>query len=177
MNRLIIYGSHYGTAKAYAEEFAQRTGIPAVNYTAKTDLSSYDEILHFGGLYAGGVKGLKDTLAALPQSAKLLIVTVGLADVTKKENTDHIRESIRRQVPQSILARTSIFHLRGGIDYSRLTFLHKTMMSFVYKKAKNIPEEEKTAEDRDLLATYNQRVNFVDFSALDVIVDALQENL
>ena len=59
MNSVIIYGSHYGTTKRYAEKFSGMTKIPVANYKEIKNLSEYDLIIHFGGLYAGGVKGLK----------------------------------------------------------------------------------------------------------------------
>lgn len=172
VKRLIIYGSHYGTTKCYAEKLSEMTGIPVINYEDIDDLSAYEKIIHFGGLYAGGVKGLKNTIKVIPQKANLIIVTVGLADVNNKENTDHIKKSIRQQVSQPILDRSKIFHLRGGMDYGQLSFMHKTMMSLVYRKAKNLPEEKKTAEDREMIETYNQKVDFVDFKSLNEIIDA-----
>lgn len=175
MNRLIIYGSEYGTTKGYAEKLSELTGIPVINFEDVADLSDYEEIIHFGGLYAGGVTGLKNIIKALPQNANLIIVTVGVADVTNEKNTDHIKKEIHRQVPQPILDRTTIFHLRGGIDYGTLSFLHKTMMSFVYKKAKKIPEEQRTPEERELIATYNQKVDFVDYDSLKSIIDFMGE--
>ena len=92
-------------------------------------------------MYAGGVKGLKTTVKALQENTKLIIVTVGLADVTNKENTSNIKKSIERQVPPRIMENTTVFHLRGGIDYQKLNFVHKTMMTLLYNKAKNLPEE------------------------------------
>lgn len=176
MKRLIIYGSHYGTTKSYAERLSEKTGIEAINYKDISDISDYEEIIHLGGLYAGGVKGLKNTIKALSQDANLIIVTVGLADVTNKENTDHIKNAIGQQVPQTVLDRSNIFHLRGGIDYERLNFAHKTMMSLVYKKAKNTPEEQKTAEVREMIETYNQKVNFVNYDSLNPIIEFIGEN-
>lgn len=173
MKKIILYGSCYGTTKAYAQKLSELTGISAMNYEDVKALSSYDEVIHLGGLYAGGVKGLKQIMKIFPQNAKLILVTVGLADVTKRENTEHIKKSVSNQVPQDVLERTKIFHLRGGIDYSRLGFLHKTMMSLVYKKAKNTSESEKTEETLDLIATYNQKVDFTDFDALQQVVDVI----
>lgn len=40
MNRIIIYGSKYGTTKCYADELAVRTGIKAVSYDEIKDISS-----------------------------------------------------------------------------------------------------------------------------------------
>lgn len=122
MNSLIIYGSHYGTTKRYAEKFSKMTNIPVFGYKEVKNISEYDLIIHFGGLYAGGVKGLKNTVKALNGNQRLVIVTVGLADVTDKENTDSIRKTISRQVSENILKNTAVFHLRGGIDYEKLNF-------------------------------------------------------
>lgn len=173
MNKVIIYASHYGSTKRYAEKLAHLTGIPVISHKEVTNLSKYEEVIHMGGLYAGGVNGLKNTIKLLSPNAKLIIVTVGLADVTKQENTEHIKKAIYGQIPQDIFDKAQILHLRGGIDYSRLSFVHKMMMSFLYKKIKNTPEEQQTQEERELIQTYNQKVDFVDFSCLQKIVDIL----
>lgn len=74
---------------------------------------------------------------------RLVIVTVGLADVTDKENTDSIRKSISRQVPENILKNTAVFHLRGGIDYEKLNFKHRTMMTLCITRQKISPKIRK----------------------------------
>ena len=165
MGALIIYGSQYG--------FSQMTGIPCTNYEELKDLAGYDKVIHFGGLYAGGVKGLKDTLKALPDGAKLIIVTVGLADVHDKENTDNIKKSIRKQVPERLYNEVAIFHLRGGIDYKKLNLRHRAMMTLLYNKAKHLPEEEKTAELRAMIETFNSEVDFVDYDTLEPIAEGI----
>ena len=62
---LIIYGTNYGTAKRYAGELAKRTGIQAVSYEKIEIPKDCEMIIYLGGLYAGGVKGLKETLPAI----------------------------------------------------------------------------------------------------------------
>ena len=81
---------------------------------------------------------------------------------------------MKRQLSNEIYEKASIYHLRGGIDYSKLNFLHKTMMRFLYKKIKSLPEEKKTAEDKAIIDTYNQKVNFVDFSSLENIISEIK---
>ena len=39
MERLIIYGSQYGTTKRYAQRFSEMTGIPSLSYEAANDLT------------------------------------------------------------------------------------------------------------------------------------------
>ncbi|HJB04447.1 MAG TPA: flavodoxin domain-containing protein, partial [Candidatus Merdibacter merdigallinarum] len=65
MKKLIVYGSHYGSTQHYAQKFAELTDLPVVSYKELPDLTEYDLIIHFGGLYAGGVLGLKKTLKAM----------------------------------------------------------------------------------------------------------------
>jgi hypothetical protein len=49
------------------------------------------------------------------------------------------------------------------------------MMSLLYKKAKGLPEEKKTAEVKAMIDTYNQKVDFVDFSSLESIIKEIQK--
>ena len=53
--KIIIYGSHYGTAKLYAEELSKETNIKAENYENIKSIDEYDTIIYIGALYAGGV--------------------------------------------------------------------------------------------------------------------------
>lgn len=94
---------------------------------------------------------------------KTILVTVGLADVNNKENTNNIKASLEKQLEKDIYKNSLIFHLRGGIDYSKLNFKHKTMMKMLYHSLKNKPIESLTQEDKALIETYNTKVDFVDY--------------
>ena len=175
MKSLIIYGSQYGTAKAYATKLSEITEIPCVSYKNIKDIKDYEQIIYLGGLYAGGVTGLKNTFRLLKNSnIKTVVVTVGLADVNNKENTDHIKASIAKQLEKDIYKSALIFHLRGGIDYSKLNFKHKMMMKMLYHSLKNKPVENLTQEDKALIETYNKKVDFVDYDSLKQIVEVIQ---
>lgn len=173
--KIIIYGSQYGTARKYAEELAKRTNIEIKNYKDVTDIDQYNTVVYIGSLYAGGVLGMKKTLAKISQcqKKKIIIATVGLADPADTENTDKIKNSMKRQLSKELYENAYIFHLRGGIDYSCLNFKHKTMMGLLYKKAVRLPEEKKNAEIKAMIETYNQKVNFVDFESLNRLTDCI----
>ena len=172
---IIIYGSCYGTTKKYAEELSGRFGCEAVSYENVNDINAYQTIIYMGGLYAGGVQGMKKTLKKLSDISdkNICIVTVGLADPTDEKNIEHIRKNMKTQVSEELYNQANIFHLRGGIDYVELSFLHKKMMGMVYKKAVSVPEEERNAEISAMIETYNKQVDFVDFDSLDPIVQSL----
>lgn len=62
MNKIIIYGSHYGTTKLYADKMSERTHIKEISYQQVQDLNQYQVIIYVGALYAGGVLGLSKTM-------------------------------------------------------------------------------------------------------------------
>ena len=173
MNTLIIYGSQYGTTKRYAEKFSEMTHLPIISYENIKNLKEYERVVYFGGLYAGGVKGLKNTVKKLFPDTKLIIVTVGLADVCDQENITNIRNSVRKQIPEDLRKDIAIYHLRGGIDYQKLTLKHRMMMTLLYNKVKNLPEDKKTAEDKAMIETFNTKVEFIDYNSLNHIVEII----
>lgn len=175
MNKIIIYGSRYGTAERYAKELSQKLGIPAISYKQVDDINSYDKIIYIGGLYAGGVCGMAKTLKKWEagEERSLCIITVGLSDPKEEKNIANIKKVMQTQLPENIYNMALIFHLRGGIDYSRLSMPHKMMMSMLYKKAKSIPPEKQDAETKAMIETYNQKVDFVDVATLEPIIEEL----
>ena len=176
MKDIILYGSQYGSTRQYAEKLSEQTGIPAVSYKDAPALSDRKTIVYLGGLYAGGVLGLAKTLrsVSLQDEQKLLLVTVGLADPDEPENQDNIRASLQRQLPAGLLDRAKVFHLRGGIDYQKLSFGHRTMMKLLYQSLRRTPFEKQTAENRALIETYGKQVDFTDFGALEPIIHEIQ---
>ncbi len=175
MSNIIIYGSHYGTTKQYAKELSRRTNIEAISFENVKEINNYDKIIYLGGLYAGGVLGMTKTLKKLNKISNktIILVTIGLSDPTDEKNINNIRNNIKSQIQKEIFEKAKIFHLRGGIDYSKLNFVHKTMMKLLYNAVKNVPNETQTAENRAMIETYNKKVDFIDFSGLDKIINEI----
>lgn len=69
---IIIYGSQYGTTRQYAEELAKITGYELKLYEDAENINSYETIIYMGGLYAGGVLGMKKTFKNLTSTDKKL---------------------------------------------------------------------------------------------------------
>jgi len=169
MKTLIIYGSQYGSTKRYAEHLSETTGIEAVDYKKAKNIEGYDRIIFMGGLYAGGVLGLKKTVGKMADSQELIIVTVGVTDPNETEYFCEIRKSIKAKIPAGLYNEKNIFHLRGVIDYSQLGMKHRFMMSMFHKMVLKTPESERTADAKAMLETYGKQVDFVDFNALEKI--------
>lgn len=175
MEKIIVYGSKYGTTKSYANELSSKTGISCIEYTKVKSLNDFSTVIYIGGLYAGGVLGLKKTLKKYPLSSdqKFICITVGLGDPKVQSNVEHIKSSLAKQIPKEIFNHCECFHLRGGIEYEKLSKVHAIMMKALYNKVKKLPKEKQSNETRELIETYNKNANFVDFTSLDKIIDSL----
>lgn len=104
----------------------------------------------------------------------LFVASVGVADPTDEENVRNIRTFLRGIVPAPLYDDSRVFHLRGAIDYSRLSLVHRLLLSMLKSKASKMPEEELNAESRATLSTYGGKHDFVDFASLEPIAAALR---
>ena len=177
MNQVIIYSSRYGSTLQYAKKLSELTNILAVHYKDAFDLSGMHTIIYMGGLYAGGVLGLAKTFRnfSLQDGQKIILITVGLSDPDEPENRQNIRKAIQKQLPSNLFYQAKLFHLRGGIDYQRLSLGHRTIMALLYRSLRKIPLDQQTAENRALIETYGKQVNYIDFTALEAIIQEIEE--
>ena len=177
METIIIYGSCYGTAKVYAEALAERMKSELLPYDKVKEPAGYERIIYVGGLYAGGVMGMTRTAKKIPadQCKKFVVITVGLADPDDEKNVENIRKAALRQISEALAGKTEFYHLRGGIEYGKLGLKHRIMMKMLYEQAKKQPAEEQDADTKALIATYGQKVSFVDPDRLKMVVKELEE--
>lgn len=174
---LVLYGSKYGSTRRYAQELARRLGFDCLDHRQATgqEAGQYPVIVYGGGLYAGGVTGLKQTCRRMeqPERAQWFFFTVGLADPAEAANQAHIRQGLAEQIPVPLARPDRFFHLRGAMDYSALSAAHRAMMWGLVQKLKHTPAPRRTPEDEQLLATYGQRIDFVDLASLEPLCQAL----
>lgn len=173
MKQIIVYGSQYGSTKRYAERLAEMTGIEAVEYTKAKNIGAYDRVVYLGGIFAGGVMGLKKTVALMTPQQELVIATVGVTDPQESAYFENIRKAVKALLPTQLYDEKNVFHLRGAIDYSNLTWGHGLMMKMFHSMMLKKPEAELTADARAMLETYGKKVDFVDFDALRPIVEII----
>ena len=173
--QLIIYGSQYGSTKRYAEKLAEMTGIDAIEYSKAKNVGDYDRVVYMGGIFAGGVLGLKKTASKMNPRQELVIATVGVTDPQESAYFESIRKSIKGQLPEGLYDEEKVFHLRGAIDYTKLNLKYRLMMSLLVKKVAKLPEEQQNAETRAMLETYGKQVDFVDFTTQQPLADFIKE--
>lgn len=176
MNQIaVIYESKYGYTRRYAEWIGEALSCPVFERKAFPSryLSQYKAIIYGGGLYAGGISGIRFIRQNLKllSGKPILLFTCGLADPDSSGNISNIRKSLEKEFAGKIPEQIRLFHLRGGIDYSRLNFLHRSMMSMLRKMLLKKEECSRSEEDRRILETYGQCLDFTDRGSIRPLVE------
>ncbi len=168
---LVVYTSKYGSTRKYAEWIASE--LSADLFAAQTvepkALSQYDIVIYGGGLYAGGIAGVK--LVAQNFCRNLIVFTVGLAD----PNTTDYSTILNKNFTPELLAKTKFFHLRGGIDYKKLGLMHKVMMAIMKVIIQRKSESDRKLEDKEFLNTYNSKLNFEDRCTINSLINFVND--
>lgn len=132
MKCIVTYSSKYGSTQKYAKWIGEALSceVKDIKSVRSDMLQNYDVIIHGGSLYAGGVSGMKELVKLYPaiNDKKLILFTCGLADPTSSQNVIHIENGVAKAVPKDMYDNMKQFHFRGGIDYSRLSPVHRAMM-------------------------------------------------
>ena len=176
---VVIYKSKYGTTKKYAEMISKELNADLYEQNKITTkmLLNYDIIIYGGPLYAGGIPGIRLIKNSMPilENRKVILFTVGLSDPTDEENINNIRNGIKKVFTKQELEKIDIYHLRGGIDYTKLNFIHRNMMKILYSQISKLPKEQLHGENKDFIETYGKVVNFVDKNTIKPIIEKVRE--
>lgn len=170
-NTVVVYKTKYGHTQNYAKWIAEKLNCDLYDSSdIKVEkLFNYDNIIYGGGLYASGILGVDIITKNFDKlkNKNLIVFTVGLADPNIKSQFLPI---INKNFTDEMQKKVNIFHLRGGIDYKKLGILHKAMMSALKKMVKNKKEEEMTDEDKMMLNTYGEVVDFTDKTTIEPLI-------
>lgn len=153
----VIYKSKYGATKKYAGWIAQalEADLREHGTVGPEELDAYDVVLYGGGLYADGISGI-DLVMKHPCRC-LAVFTVGLANPLSTDYTSVLKKNI----PAGQTGKVKVFHLRGDVDYQRLTLIHRGMMAIRRKMIVDKKSAEGYSEEEQLfLDTYGKEIDF-----------------
>ena len=174
-NLLLAYASKYGSTQAYAQWIGEQLGCaPRPAKTVRSaDLAACDGVIFGGGIYAGGIRGVEliTRNAAALADKPIWVFTVGLADPA---DTQQFQPLLEKRFSPAQRERIDFFHLRGGMDYAKLSWAHRMMMGMMVRMVKSKPEGELTEQDRQLIATYGGKIDFVDPCTAGPLVAAVK---
>lgn len=174
---VVIFESKYGFTKQYAFWIAEALSCPLFEKKAfrPQDFADYKTVIYGGGLYAGGVSGITLLIKNwdLLCRKRVILFTCGLADPNDPKNVSGIRESLSKTLPPEMLQQIHLFHLRGGINYPRLSLVHKSMMFMLRKMLLKKDLTSLRDEDQLFLSTYGKCIDFTSQDSIRPLVDFL----
>ena len=170
MRILVTYASKYGTTKRYAQWIAEDLACDLRDSREVNAelLKSYDILIHGGGLYAGGLSGIQTIVKNYDaiSNKRIILFSCGLADPEDPENVAHIEAGLEKVLTPEMREKIRQFHLRGGIDYSRLGLTHKAMMAMLRTVMLKKGYGNLRSEDQMMLDTYGGTVDFTNRESL-----------
>ena len=170
MRILVTYASKYGTTKRYAQWIAEDLACDLRDSREVNAelLKSYDILIHGGGLYAGGLSGIQTIVKNYDaiSNKRIILFSCGLADPEDPENVAHIEAGLEKVLTPEMREKIRQFHLRGGIDYSRLGLTHKAMMAMLRRVMLKKGYDNLRSEDQVMLDTYGGTVDFTNRKSL-----------
>jgi len=172
---LIMYFSKYGTTKKYAQWIAEELNgdIFDIKNVNQDILVNYDTIILGSALYAGNIEGLNIIINNYEKikGKKIAMYTCGVADYSKAENINAIKERISNILPENIMTHIKIFYLRGGINYKKLSLLHKIMMWMVKNMIMKKTPDQLNEENKEFLETYGKTADFTNKDNINEIIN------
>lgn len=179
MNCLVTYSSKYGSTQRYAQWIAEALScdlIPASEADASV-MARYDVLIHGGGLYAGGLSGIRTVTRNFEKLSgkNFILFSCGLADPGDPDNVAHIEAGIAKALTDDMQMKIRQFHFRGGIDYQKLGPVHKAMMAMLRQSMLQKDSDSLRAEDRLMLETYGQAVDFCDRASIAPLVEYVRK--
>jgi menaquinone-dependent protoporphyrinogen IX oxidase len=169
MKRAVVYQSKTGYTKKVAEwiALALSADLLPLSSISASDLLGYDLLIYGGGLYAGGINGLKCFNAVISGVDGAQIVYFATGATPKRENV--VPELIQHNFHQDEGA-VPLFYVRGGFNYTALGLMDKVLMIILKLKIKSKKEADRSPDERGMLAAFSRTVDFTNSNDIEPIV-------
>lgn len=171
----VVFRSEYGSTKRYASYIAEKLQADLFSTDEVKDISVYDTIVYGGGIYAGALNGsdwLKKNKEALLHK-KLIIFTCGISDPQEPKNLESIHAYLKKNLTEELVCHAKVFCFHGALDYKKLKFTHKGIMTVVFQALKR--KKEHSAQDEVMLKCRDVPVDFVDVSQAEALIEFVKE--
>lgn len=176
MKTIVVYRSKTGFTKKYAAWIAEELQADLREYRriSPEELHRYDTIVYGGGLYAGGINGLKSFEKNLPyvRDRKIIVFATG-ATPDRPETTQELREL---NFSKDQLEYMHFFYLRGGFDFSKLGVVDKFLMIMMKCKLRMKPASKRSADETGMLAAYQHPADFTKKKYMDELLEVARQN-
>lgn len=170
-NVAVVFRSKSGFTKKYAKWIAEAVNADLYegqNVSLDT-LLKYDTIVYGGGLYAGGINGIKLITSHFDQlkGKNLIVFWLGASPVREKT----FEEIKTRSFTPEQQKYMRFFMLRGGFNYRLCTPFDKVLMKLLKAKLKSTKSPD--ADERGMLESYDHPVDFTNIKYIAPIISAI----
>ena len=167
----VVYKSKYGATQQYAEYIAKELNADIYNADtlASQKLTLYDIIIWGGGIYAGKINGvdqLKKFINDLT-GKQIIIFSVGFTPIDKTQILQKVRN---KSFTTDLNADIHFYHFTSGINYMKLSFLHKAMLASRNLIISLKPKASLTQANIKFLKTYGKNNQAADATAVNTLV-------
>lgn len=163
MKRLVVYQSSTGFTQQYAEWIAKELNCEAnaLKNVSKQVLSEYEMIVFGGWLMGNTIMGLDKVEKAC--KGKLIVFAVGASERSGEVIHDVIEANHLGDLP--------FFYMQGGIQFEKLDFVKRNMLSLTRKKLAK--KQNKTSRDIYMEKALSASFNASDRRYIKLLVDFL----
>lgn len=175
MRTIVVHRSKYGHTRGYAEWLAESLGADAAEVDETPSLADYDAAVLLAPIYVGRMPGVApffERAAGAPETV-LLGATVGGADPAAADGRAAIDAAIDRAVPDELKPRVEWFHLRGGLDYPRMSIFDRFLMRYPLSQMRK-QQRERGETPTPISETMKSVVDFRERAALDPIIERIR---
>lgn len=170
----VIYKSKYGSTEHYARWIAEETGADLYKSSqiSPAQMENYDVIVYGGGLYAVNILGIsliKNNFQKI-KDKKLVIFSVGASPETQKALVS-VKD---KNFSQEMQAAIHFFHLRGALNYDKMSPKHRFMMHMLKNMIEKKKPEERDEDSKNILETFGKPVDFVNRGTIVPIVNCIK---
>nr|WP_319488847.1 flavodoxin domain-containing protein [uncultured Caproiciproducens sp.] len=169
---IIVYKSKSGFTEKYARWLAEdaQADLVEAGMAKLEDLIQYDTIVYGGGLYIGGINGVKLITGHMKELANKKLIVFGVGASPCRPNV--VEEIRNANLPEEIREKVHFFLLRGGFDMGKCGLKDKMLMNMLKIKLEKAPDTDEDA--KGMLACYTHPADFTSRDAIKPILDCIK---
>lgn len=163
----VLYQSHYGSSKEYADAFAQHYSTEATTWTDLRTLrpelgARAGAVVVFSYVHGPRVPGVEAAIAAWKAGRPTALCIVGMTLVDKARADDAFANQVGEEITR--------FYLPGRLNYSQLSTAHSAVMKGIIQATKLKPRSKRSDNDQAMIDAYKHDINRVELSELDPVI-------
>ncbi|PKK97275.1 MAG: hypothetical protein CVV58_02105 [Tenericutes bacterium HGW-Tenericutes-3] len=169
MKNIVLYKSKYGNTLQYATWLSETLGYELRDFKdfKKREIKNYQTIIFGSGVYMGKMNKLKKVLKWFNEKPIIIFACAGNLNVEKD-----IEEIKKANFTLEQLKYHHFFYLPGGVDFTKLKGLMKSMVKFFINMIEK--KQDKTPDEIAILDGYKHPSHYVDKKYIEEIVNYVQ---